>query len=94
MVVCQGEPPHSQYEESPCLVVEVLSEATEVIDRREKLWRYREFRTLQGYLKVESRARRVEVCVREGVDGLFRAVEVRCLDLGIPLEAVYEGVKV
>ncbi|WP_243094732.1 Uma2 family endonuclease [Thermus thalpophilus] len=99
MVVCQGEPPHSHYEENPCLVVEVLSEATEVIDRREKLWRYREIRTLQGYLMVESRARRVEAYVREGADWLYRVVEegeveVPCLDLRIPLEAVYEGVEV
>ncbi|GAA6756640.1 Uma2 family endonuclease [Thermus thalpophilus] len=41
-VFCQGEPLHSHCEENARLVVEVLSEATEVIDRREKLWRYRE----------------------------------------------------
>ncbi|KAA3418717.1 Uma2 family endonuclease, partial [Streptococcus pneumoniae] len=42
MVVCGGVPPHTHYEEAPCLVVEVVSESTEAIDRREKLWRYRE----------------------------------------------------
>ena len=35
MVVCQGVPPHTHYEEAPCLVVEGVSEATEAIDRRE-----------------------------------------------------------
>ncbi len=41
MVVC-AEDPHPLYKERPCLVIEVLSEGTEAIDRREKLWRYRE----------------------------------------------------
>ncbi|GAA6732949.1 Uma2 family endonuclease [Thermus oshimai] len=97
MVVCAGEPPHTHYEEAPCLVVEVLSEATEAIDRREKLWRYREIPSLQGYLLVESRAPRVEAYAR-GVEGWLYtlheegAVEVPCLGVSLPLEAIYEGV--
>ncbi|GGM96246.1 hypothetical protein GCM10007092_07280 [Thermus composti] len=99
MVVCQGEPPHSHYEENPCLLVEVLSEATEAIDRREKLWRYREIPTLQGYLLVDSRARRVEAYTREGEEWLYRVaeageLEVPCLGGRLSLEAVYEGVGV
>ncbi|GAA6762371.1 MULTISPECIES: Uma2 family endonuclease [Thermus] len=99
MVVCEGEPPHSHYEENPCLVVEVLSEATEPVDRREKLWRYRELPSLQGYLLVDSRARRVEVYARQGEGWLYTlaeagVVEVPCLGVRVSLEEVYEGVGV
>jgi len=50
MLVCAGPPPHTHYEESPCLLAEVVSETTESIDRREKLWRYLGIPSLQGYL--------------------------------------------
>jgi Uma2 family endonuclease len=36
MVVCQEGPPNPYYEEAPCALVEVLSPATEALDRREK----------------------------------------------------------
>jgi Uma2 family endonuclease len=100
MVVCRGKPPHTHYEEAPCLVVEVVSEATEAIDRREKLWRYRELPSLQGYLLVDSRERRVEGYFRQGEVWLYRlwegegVVEVPCLGVGLNLEAIYEGVEV
>lgn len=38
--VCAPPPENPFYEEAACLVVEVLSPATEGVDRREKLWRY------------------------------------------------------
>ncbi|WP_041436195.1 Uma2 family endonuclease [Thermus oshimai] len=100
MVVCEGRPPHTHYEEAPCLVVEVVSENTEGIDRREKLWRYRELPSLQGYLLVDSRERRVEGYFRQGEGWLYRlwegegVVEVPCLGAELSLEAIYEGVEV
>lgn len=99
MVVC-AEDPHPLYKERPCLVVEVLSEHTEAIDRREKLWRYREMPSLQGYLLVDSRERRVEGYFRQGEGWLYRLwegegeVEVPCLGTRLSLEAIYEGVEV
>lgn len=100
MVVCGGVPPHTHYEEAPCLVVEVVSESTEAIDRREKLWRYREMPSLQGYLLVDSREKRVEGYFRQGEGWLYRLwegegmAEVPCLGTGLSLEAIYEGVEV
>lgn len=96
MVVC-GEDPHPLYKERPCLVVEVLSEGTEATDRREKLWRYREIPSLQAYLLVESRARRVEGYFRTPEGWLYRVweegeVEVPCPKARLPLGALYEGV--
>ncbi|GAB5602061.1 Uma2 family endonuclease [Thermus sp. FJN-A] len=96
MAVC-GEDPHPLYKERPCLVVEVLSESTEAIDRREKLWRYREIPSLEAYLLVDSRERRVEGYFRQGEGWLYRLweegeVEVPCLEARFPLSALYEGV--
>ncbi|TBH17413.1 Uma2 family endonuclease, partial [Thermus thermamylovorans] len=82
-----------------CLVVEVLSEGTEATDRREKLWRYREIPSLQGYLLVDSRTRRVEGYFRGAEGWLYRVfegeeveVEVPCLGVGIALEEIYREV--
>ncbi|WP_105317488.1 Uma2 family endonuclease [Thermus tenuipuniceus] len=96
MVVC-GEDPNPLYKERPCLVVEVLSEGTEATDRREKLWRYREIPSLQAYLLVDSRARRVEGYFRTPEGWLYRVweegeVEVPCLGVGIALEEIYREV--
>lgn len=75
MAVCAPPPESPLYEEAPCLVVEVVSEATEAIDRREKLWRYREIPSLQAYLLVDSRERRVEGYFRQGEGWLYRLWE-------------------
>jgi len=45
----------------PCLIVEVLSDSTERIDRREKLLAYQTLPSLQEYVLVAQNARRVEV---------------------------------
>lgn len=102
MLVCAGPPPHSHYEESPCLVMEVVSESTESIDRREKLWRYLRLPSLQGYLLVGSRYPRVEAYFRGPEGWLYWALgpevgegrlEVPCLGVGLSLGEIYEGVE-
>jgi len=97
MVVCQGVPPHTHYEEAPCLVVEVLSPATEGVDRREKLWRYLSLPSLEGYLLVSARERRVELYRKEG-DILHQVAEegevpLPCLEGSLPVAEVYAGVE-
>lgn len=58
MVVCGEGPPHPYYEEAPCAVVEVLSPATEALDRREKRAMYLSLDSLQVYLLVDPERRR------------------------------------
>ena len=60
VVVACGEPGHSHEEESPCLVVEVLSPSTELIDFREKALYYRRKSGLEAYVIVHQYERRVE----------------------------------
>ena len=76
----------------------MVSEATEAIDRREKLWRYREIPSLQAYLLVDSRERLVDGYFRQGECWLYRLweweweVEVACLEARFSVSALYEGV--
>jgi Uma2 family endonuclease len=49
------------YLEAPRLIVEVLSPATETIDRREKLIAYRRLDSLQEYVLIDQGRRWVEV---------------------------------
>jgi Uma2 family endonuclease len=98
MVACGPEPADPYLEEAPCLVVEVLSLSTASVDRREKLFLYRQIPSLQAYLIVETELRRVERHWR-GADGEWRAEEhtagrvpVACPEAELPLDAVYAGV--
>lgn len=90
-------PENPFYEEAPCLVVEVLSPSTEGIDRREKLGRYLTLPSLEGYLLVNARERRVELYRKEG-DILHQVAEegevpLPCLEGSLPVAEVYAGVE-
>ncbi len=81
--------------QAPTLVVEVLSDSTEAVDRREKRANYQKIPSLQEILLVAQDERRVEIYRREGsgwvadivTDGMLA---VTSLDLTLPLDAVYE----
>ncbi|MCH1927580.1 Uma2 family endonuclease, partial [Shewanella sp. C31] len=95
MAVCAPPPENPLYEEAPCLVVEVLSPATEGVDRREKLWRYLSLPSLEGYLLGRARERRVELYRKEG-DILHQVAEegevpLPCLEGSLPVAEVYAG---
>lgn len=55
----------ARFLEQPCLIVEVLSDSTKNIDRREKLHDYRTLPSLQGYLLVDTAALAVRLYIRE-----------------------------
>lgn len=85
-------------EREPCLIAEVLSPSTEVIDRTEKLRRYRRVPSLQAYLLVDQEAPRVEVYRRAGELWVYEMLEgageldLPCLQQPLSLAAVYEGI--
>lgn len=63
-VVCDPSDDDTYVKRSPCILVEVLSESTETIDRREKLAAYLSLPGLRYYLLVSSLRRRVEYFAR------------------------------
>jgi Uma2 family endonuclease len=98
MVACGPDRGSALVEEAPCLVVEVISPSTEMIDRREKLLVYRRLESLRSYLVVDQAARRIDhhwraddgTWQREVVEGSGR-VSIACPGTTLTLAAIYEG---
>lgn len=101
-VTCQASDSDEYFLNAPCLVVEVLSPATEAIDRREKLMAYRTLPSLRYYLLVSQEKRQVECHTREADDRwhIFvtegtGSLEILCdgFRADFSLEDIYEGVR-
>ncbi|TSE18562.1 putative restriction endonuclease [Tepidimonas alkaliphilus] len=97
MVACDPRDRADYHVDRPCLIVEVLSEHTERIDRREKLLAYQRIPSMELYLVVAQDRRWVEAYRRsrdwvlEGyADG---AIELPCLDGTLTLDEIYADVE-
>lgn len=99
VLTCDPDDRADYYTERPCLIVEVLSETTERIDRREKLFAYTVgLPSLREYLLVAQDRRRVDVYRRTETDWVHEthtegAIQIDCLDTELPIDAVYEDVE-
>ena len=96
LLSCDPQDRDPYFRRSPCLIVEVLSESTARIDRREKLLAYQSLPSLQAYLLVEQEARRVEL-YRRATDWRVEyhdagEIWLDCLELALPLAEVYADV--
>lgn len=82
----------------PRLVIEVSSRSTARIDRREKAVHYREISTLEEIVLVAQTATHVTLYRRSDgwrpvvVTSLEGILELKSIDLKLPLERIYEGV--
>jgi Uma2 family endonuclease len=98
LMVCCAPQLDEYCETQPCLIVEVLSESTEKIDRGEKLHNYQKVPELETYLRVSQQERRVDVYQRDGAFWRFRsltddaAIELSCPAMRLTLEAIDRGV--
>ncbi|MBF0255956.1 MAG: Uma2 family endonuclease, partial [Gammaproteobacteria bacterium] len=77
----------------PCLIVEVLSESTERIDRREKFLSYQRIPSLREYLLIAQDQRRLEI-FRRSQDWQREvhtqgSLHLECLEEDLSLDAVY-----
>lgn len=99
-VTCQPNPPDDSYQDSPSLIVEVLSESTRRVDEGEKKDAYLTIPTLETYLLVDSSNREI-IIYQRGEMGFQRELlvgeELRlalpCLGIELPMSEIYEGVK-
>jgi Uma2 family endonuclease len=99
VVACGAVDDDAVYVSDPCLVVEVTSPSTRATDRREKLLGYGRLASLQAYLIVDHRRRRVEWYV-PGARGLqlhaavsgAGGIDVPCPRTALPLDAIYASV--
>jgi Uma2 family endonuclease len=100
VVGCDPRDTESLYLEHPKVVVEVLSKATERLDRREKYWAYRSAESLEEYILIAQDKREVTIFRKADnwqpviLTAPESVLELRSLEFSLPLAAVYEGVKV
>lgn len=94
VATCAGGDDDPYVVKDPVLVVKVLSDSTEAIDRREKRTNYQKVPSLREIVLVSQNERLVEVYRRDGgwpwsadmvCDG---PVMLAALDLSVPLDAV------
>lgn len=85
--------------DKPVVVIEVLSESTAGIDRREKMSAYRKLASLKAYVLVEQAQRQVEVFRRVGDVGWEQIIleagdvlELPSLEFRLSLDEIYDGV--
>jgi len=88
-----------EYISHPCVIVEVLSPSTEVLDRGEKFECYRECPSIQEYVMVNTSRLAIELCRREknnfwSFQTLKPGATVVLTSVGIrfPVSDVYEKV--
>ncbi len=97
-VTCEEPLEGASYKRTACLVVEVLSDTTEAIDRGEKLLAYQKLPGLQAYVLVSQLDRRLEV-FRRMEDGGWRyevveegAVQLPCVNVAVSLHDLYRDI--
>ena len=98
LVVCDDADDEPYFKKNPCLIIEVLSDSTEAIDRGEKLHNYRKFASLQAYVLVNQKEQRTEVFRRDGDVWLYEekeaedTLELPCVGLELSVSDLYTGI--
>ncbi len=102
MVVCNAEDTHTHYKESPSVIVEVLSDSTAGIDRREKLLAYRTLASLREYVLIAQDQRQIDIYRRapDDADGAWLLeslgegdlLQLDSVGVGMSMAEVYEDV--
>lgn len=102
MLTCDPQDTESLHKSHPCVIVEVLSPATELTDRREKLAAYRTLKSLRYYLLVAQDKKKIE-CFFLGEDGCWQTflieetgqIDIDCngFKTVLTLDDVYEDVR-
>jgi Uma2 family endonuclease len=101
LVTCdQRDRLHRNHKNYPCLIIEVLSESTELRDRGVKFAHYQTIESLQEYVLVSQSQQRVEVfrrCDRKlwllQTFTTGETVQLQSINLEIPIAEIYAGVE-
>ena len=97
-VTCDKRDKHPQFVQYPKLIIEVLSESTERVDKREKFFAYTSIASLEEYVLGAQSVKEVTVFRRasqwkaETLSGAKAKVTLASLKLTVPLAAIYERV--
>ncbi|NMF61115.1 Uma2 family endonuclease [Pseudanabaena yagii] len=99
MVVCDRSDNDPYVKQKPCLLIEVLSPFTAMLDRREKLFNYQKLESLQEYVMVSQTEIKVELYRRDPEGWLVQSLSIgeslqlQSIDLAIALSDIYEDVQ-
>jgi Uma2 family endonuclease len=99
VVVACGEIADDYYENSPCVIVEVMSKSTARKDALEKRLAYANLSSLQLYLLIDSRKRHVKSYRRiqekwqETTHQENDVIEIPCLGTTLTLKQIYNKTK-
>lgn len=96
VVTCAPADGHKYVVNAPTLIVEVLSDSTEAVDRREKRANYQTIPSLQEFVLVSQNERLVEIYRRDGNCWIAEsttegAVALNALGVTLALDEVYAG---
>lgn len=98
VVTCDRRDSHKRFVKHPRLIIEVLSESTERVDKREKFFAYTSIKSLEEYVLVSQETKEVTVFRRAddwkavSYSGAKAKLVLKSLKAALPLSAVYEGV--
>lgn len=98
VVTCDKRDTHPRFIRYPKLIIEVLSESTERVDKREKFFAYTSIASLAEYVLVAQTAKEATVFRRandwkaEQVSGVKAKIALPSLAVTLPLSAIYEGI--
>jgi len=98
VVTCDKRDKHPRFVRHPKLIIEILSESTERVDKREKFFAYTSIESLQEYVLIEQSDKEATVFRRdkdwkaERVSGAKAALKLESLGINVPLAAIYENV--
>jgi len=98
MVVCDRTDNDPYVKQKPCLIIEVLSPSTAMLDRREKLFNYQQLPSLQEYVLVSQTEIDVQLYRRDRDGwlvqtlGMGESLYLQSIDLVIAIVNIYEDV--
>ena len=99
MLVCDANDNEAHFETIPCMVVEVLSNSTELTDRREKRAACQKLQSLREYVLLAQDRAYIEVYQRVDVrhwgmtvPGLEDTLVSSCGDTSVPVRDLFRGV--
>ena len=98
VVTCDTRDNDSRFVRYPKLIIEVLSESTERVDRREKFFAYTTIESLEEYVLIPQATAEATVFRRangwrlEKAGGAEASLALDSLQLKLPLAVVYEGI--
>ncbi len=98
VVTCDASDNDSRFVRRPKLIIEVLSESTERVDRREKFFAYTTIESLEEYVLIAQTSLEATIFRRannwrlEKISGPSGSLALDSVQIELPLAGIYEGI--